>query len=154
VARVASIDIFPKSALLPLPGMKQQTAVLATFSDGAVRDVTAEAFIESSNTEVATADKQGLVTAIRRGEATLLARYEGNYAAAGLLVMGDRSGFVWKETPEFNALDTLVYEKLKQIKILPSDLCTDAEFIRRLYLDLTGLPPQTDDVRKFLADAR
>src|SRR5438552_8856500 len=80
--RVTSIDIFPKSAVLPLPGMKQQTAVLATFSDGIVRDVTAESFIESSNTEVTTADKLGLVTAVRRGEATMLARYEGNYTAA------------------------------------------------------------------------
>ncbi|HMC64575.1 MAG TPA: DUF1549 domain-containing protein, partial [Gemmataceae bacterium] len=152
--RVTSIDIFPKSAVMPLLGMKQQTAVLATFSDGLVRDVTAEAFIESSNTEVATADKQGLVTAVRRGEATMLARYEGNYTAANVLVMGDRSGFVWKETPEFNYMDTLVYEKLKQVKILPSEVCTDAEFIRRIYLDLTGLPPQPDDVRKFLADSR
>src|SRR5439155_330512 len=49
---------------------------------------------------------------------------------------------------------TLVYEKLKQVKILPSEVCTDAEFIRRIYLDLTGLPPQPDDVRKFLADSR
>src|SRR5262249_22583494 len=152
--RVTGIDIFPKSAVLPLPGMKQQMAVTATFSDGTARDVTAEAFIESSNTEAGTAHKTGLVTAVRRGEATMLARYEGNYTAANLLVMGDRSGFAWKQTPEFNYIDALVYEKLRQVKILPSELCTDAEFIRRIYLDLTGLPPQLDEVRKFLADPR
>ena len=50
----------------------------------AVRDVTAEAFVESSNTEVATVDKTGLVTDVRRGEATMLARYEGAYAATTL----------------------------------------------------------------------
>ena len=40
------------------------------------------------------------------------------------------------------------------MKILPSGLCTDAEFVRRVHLDLTGLPPTAEQVRKFLADAR
>ena len=88
--------------------------------------MTAEAFLESSNTEVATVDKAGLVTAVRRGEATMLARYEGAYAASTLVVMGDRSGFEWKTAPVYNCIDELVYEKLKQVKVLPSDLCTDA----------------------------
>src|SRR5262249_1786627 len=120
--RVTGIDIFPKGPVLPLPGMKQQMVVLASFSDGSARDVSALAFIESRNTEVATVDKQGLVTAVRRGEATMLARYEGAYAASTLIVMGDRSAFVWRDPPEFNFIDQLVDEKLRQVKILPSDL--------------------------------
>ena len=62
-----------------------------------VRDVTLEAFIESGNTEVAEPDKQGLVTVMRRGEAPVLARYEGAYAATTITVMGDRTGFEWKD---------------------------------------------------------
>lgn len=152
--RVTSIDIFPKSPMIPLIGMSQQMAVVATYSDGSMRDVSAEAFIESSNTEAAKVDKSGLVKAERRGEATMLARYEGAYTATTLVVMGDRSGFAWKDVPEFNHIDVLVDEKLKQMKILPSELCTDAEFIRRIYLDLTGLPPQPDEVREFLNNPR
>lgn len=152
--RVVSIEIFPKNAILPLPGMKQQTVVLARYSDGKVRDVTAEAFIESSNTEIMTTDKDGLVTAVRRGEAAILARYEGAYTSTLYFVMGDRSGFAWQDVPEYNRIDTLVYNKLKRFKIQPSDVCTDEEFIRRIYLDLTGLPPTAEEVKKFLADSR
>lgn len=152
--RVASIDILPKGPVAPLPGVKQQMAVIATYTDNSTRDVTAETFVESSNTEIATVDKAGLVTAVRRGEATMLARYEGSYAASTLIVMGDRSGFAWKETPEYNWIDTLVYEKLKQVKVLPSDVCSDAEFFRRINLDLTGLPPQPEELKAFLADPR
>jgi hypothetical protein len=152
--RVAKIDIYPPNPTIPLPGMKQQMVVYATYTDGTVRDVSAEAFIETSNKEVADVDKQGLVTAERRGETAMLARYEGNYAAAPLIVMGDRSGFVWQPVPEYNWIDTLVYEKLKQVKVQPSDVCTDAEFLRRLYLDLTGLPPTPEEARAFLADMR
>lgn len=152
--RVVSIDIFPKNPVIPLIGMKQQMTVLATYSDGAVRDVTADSFLESSNTEVATADKAGLVTAIRRGEGAVLARFEGAYAATTLISMGDRSGFEWKDVPTNNWIDTLVYEKLKSVKILPSGLCSDADFIRRVHLDLTGLPPEPEAVRAFLTDNR
>src|SRR5204862_3939952 len=56
--------------------------------------------------------------------------------------------------PAFNYIDTLVYDKLKAVKIQPSELCSDSAFIRRLYLDLTGLPPQPDVVRAFLEDKR
>src|SRR5262249_39767157 len=92
-ARVTGIEILPKSTVLALPGMKQQMAVIAKYADGSVRDVSAEAFVESSNTEIATVDKHGLVTAVRRGETAMMARYEGSYAAVPLIVMGDRSGF-------------------------------------------------------------
>jgi hypothetical protein len=152
--RVTSIEVLPKNPVIPLFGMKQQLAVMAHYSDGSSRDVSNEAFLESSGKEVASVDAHGLVTAVRRGETAMMARYEGAYAAITLIVMGDRSGFAWKNVPEFNYIDTLVYEKLKQVKVLPSDLCTDSEFIRRLYLDLTGLPPEVDVVRDFLADKR
>jgi hypothetical protein len=152
--RVASIEVFPKNPVISLPGVKQQMVVLATYTNGRVRDVTSEAFIESSLTEKVEVDKQGLATAIRRGEAAILARYEGAYAATTVIVMGDRSDFEWKETPENNVIDSLVYAKLKKVKVLPSELAADGDFLRRAYLDLVGLPPRVEDVRAFAADTR
>jgi hypothetical protein len=91
---------------------------------------------------------------VRRGEAPVLARFEGAYAATTLTVMGDRTGFAWQQPPSFNRIDELTAAKWKRLKIQPSGLCNDNEFIRRATLDLTGLPPSADDVRAFLADAR
>jgi Protein of unknown function (DUF1553)/Protein of unknown function (DUF1549)/Bacterial Ig-like domain (group 2) len=150
--KVSKIEVTPALNVIPLPGMKQQLTVWATYSDRSKRDVSAEAFLESSNIEVATMDKHGVVTAVRRGETAILARYDGSYAAATLIIMGDRAGFAWKETPTYNYIDELVYNKLKSVKIQPSEVCDDSAFVRRLYLDLTGLPPEPDTVKKFLSD--
>ena len=152
--KVTKIEVAPVNPVVQRIGAKQQLRVLATYSSGEVRDVTREAFLESANTEVATAGRSGLMTALRRGEAPVLARFEGNYASTTLTVMGDRTGFAWSEPPAYSKVDKLVAAKWKRMKILPSGLCTDAEFIRRVYLDLTGLPPTAEDVRKFLADTR
>ncbi len=150
--KVAKIELVPSNPVIQNIGGRQQFRVVAEFTDGTRRDVTSEAFVESGNTEVAKHDDYALIETIRRGEAPVLARYEGAYAATTLTVMGKRDGFTWKQPPANNRIDELAAEKWKRLKILPSELCTDEEFVRRIYLDLTGLPPSVDAVRQFLAD--
>ena len=153
-SRVAKIDVYPLNPIVPLPNMKQQITVLATYADGGVRDVTREAFIESGNIEVLEAAPGGVVGTLRRGEAPVLVRYEGAYAATTIICMGDRGGFAWQQPAEYNSIDKLVYKKLQQVKVLPSEVCSDDEFVRRIYLDLTGLPPTVAQTVGFLSDAR
>ena len=84
----------------------------------------------------------GRVEAVRRGEAAALVRYEGQYAVAPITVIGTRDGYAWKESPEFNFVDTHVNAKLRKMKLWASDLCSDSEFLRRISLDLTGRAPE------------
>lgn len=155
-AKVAKIDVFPVNPVVQNIGAMQQMQVIATYQDGETRDVTTEAVLTSGNSEVAETVKgyPALVKTIRRGEAPILVRYEGAYAATTVTAMGDRSGFEWTAPPTFNPIDSLVAEKWKRMKTLPSEICTDLEFVRRIYLDLTGLPPTVGQTKSFLADTR
>lgn len=152
--KVTSITLEPQNPVVEDGDMTQQFRVVATYADGSIRDVTAESTIESSDQETAKADANGLVTTFRRGESAILGRYEGNFVVTTLSVMGDRTGFAWQDPPTYNFIDELTAAKWKRVKTLPSELCTDVEFVRRAYLDLTGLPPTPEDVRGFLADGR
>ncbi len=151
IGRARKLEILPVEVTLDLPGQEQQMLVVAHYEDGSSRDVTREAVFSSNNGDVAEV-KDGLVKALRRGEAAMLIRYEGLYAANQVTVMGDRAGFQWADAAEYSFIDHDVHAKLRKMRILPSEVSTDAEFLRRVYLDLTGVPPKVEKVRAFLDD--
>lgn len=150
--RAKSIELLPKESEMDVVGRSQQFLVIATYADGSTRDVTREAHFSVSNIEVTEVNGGGVVKGLRRGEAALLVRYEGIYGTALITVMGDRTGYQWADVPENNFIDQHVNTKLRKMKILPSELTGDGEFMRRVYLDLTGLPPRVEKVRAFLED--
>src|SRR5262249_31800299 len=134
---------------------RQQLAVLAQYSDGWVRDVTRQAQFQSNEIAVAAVDDDGLVRAFDlAGEATVMARYPGQVSVFRATVPLRKETAAYPEFPAANYIDELALAKWKKLGIVPSSLCTDGEFIRRVTLDLCGKLPAPEDVRAFLADER
>ena len=140
-ATLEGIEVFPKRRILHKPAQDQQLLVLAHFSDGAVRDVTPLVTFSSSNESIATVSKEGVVQGQERGEVAVLLRYLNKLTTTRLMFLEDVPGFAWNNPPENNYVDTYVFNKLHQLQILPSDVCTDEEFVRRAYLDAIGTLP-------------
>lgn len=146
------IEVGPPARTLRQEADQQQLYVNGYFTDGSVRDLTALTVFSSSNESVATVTPSGLVEKIGRGETAVLARYLDKMSTAYVTFLEDVPGFKWTNPPENNFVDKLVFKKLQQLQILPSDLCSDEEFLRRVYLDLTGRLPRIEETLAFLGD--
>jgi len=152
--RIERIEVLPSVPLLLGMGQEQQLVVIAHFPDKTSRDVTREAVYSSSADTIASVSPAGLVKPERKGDAAILIRYEGQFAAVPVSIVVPVKDYKWSNPPANNYIDEHVYKKLQQIKVLPSELSNDADFLRRIYLDLLGIPPTPMEVRAFLADKR
>ncbi len=141
-----------ENRVLTRPAHTQQVSVLAEFTNGSVRDVTDLAVYSTSDTEVADVTKGGLVIGQERGEVAVIVRYLEFIESTILTFVKDIDDYEWQPQPTNNYIDTLVHAKLQKLRYLPSDLCTDEEFLRRVCLDITGSLPSIEDARQFLAD--
>ena len=157
--RCVGLRVLPgPSRIVVAPHLQQQLGVVAKFADGSFRDVTRLATFDSSNKDVALPDAEGLVTGRKRGLAAVTVRYLDFVESVYFTVIEPQPGFAqaWDtavagEPAEPHLIDRHVLTKLKQLQYAPSPLCDDTTFVRRLHLDLIGLPPTAEQARKFLA---
>lgn len=149
---LVKIQMLPETRTFLKDGNQQQAVVLGHFSDGSIQDVTPLTVFTSSNENVARAGEDGLVVKVARGETAILARFQDKMATSYMTFLEDVPGFVWNNPPENSFVDSLINAKLKQLQILPSDLCTDEEFLRRAYLDVTGRLPNVSEAQAFLTN--
>lgn len=147
---VVGVDLYPKSAVMDGPETTQQMTVVARYSDGSDRDVTSLAVFLTNNDASAKVTADGLVTAADRGEAFVTARFDAYTVGSQFLVLPKGLAFTWpSDEPETNDVDKLVNAKLKKLRMAPSGICSDEDFLRRATIDLVGLAPTVDEYRAF-----
>lgn len=152
VPKVLSVELYPKIAVMDGEGETQRLTARARYSDGTDRDVTSLAVFSSNNEAAAEITGSGLVTAHERGEAFIMARFETHTVGSQFIVLPKGFQYEDPKTPENNYIDTLVHAKLRKLRITPSGLCSDEQFLRRVFIDITGTLPSAEEHEKFLAD--
>lgn len=153
--RIVGIRVVPEQVILK-PGSTQQIVVLADFTDGSTRDVTRWAKYTATDTTVATVDEPtGGVSVIGNGESAITAWYLSKIAIGRVVspYANDLPEKTFAQAPRRNFIDDRVNEKLASLNLPPSPSATDAEFIRRAFIDTIGVLPTPDETRAFLADA-
>ncbi len=149
------IEIRPAQVVLTGKDVEIPFTVRAKYSDGSDRDVTTlTSFSSSNDNSVEMEMHTGLATSAERGEAFLLGRFHTFTEGSQAIVVPKDLKYERPEYKPFNYIDNHVAEKLNKLRILPSGLASDEAFLRRAFLDVTGLPPTLMEREKFIADTR
>ena len=150
--RVMQIEVAPADILLLAPGKSHQLRVTARLSDGRTEDVTALALYNSDDDGIADVAATAEVTVSNRGLTAVMVRYLGQVAAVRVGAPFQDAELKNVSFPAQNFIDEKVLTELKRLRIPPSPLADDAEFFRRVHLDVTGRLPEAGRVRAFLAE--
>ena len=153
VQKLVNLEVTPNEILFQKAGEKVQLKAIAVWPDGTREDVTCISRYQSNSDQVATITTDGLVTATEPGDTHVVISYDNAVIAVPVIrPVSDKYGDKYPKVATTTKIDELVVQKLRKLGVVPSDLCTDSEFIRRVYLDLTGTLPTATETEQFLND--
>ncbi|MBO5781748.1 MAG: DUF1553 domain-containing protein [Opitutales bacterium] len=154
-SNILRLDIEQEQNLLTI-GVPVKIKITAHFKDGIPpQDITSIAKIKpSADLEI----ENGAITAKKAGFHTLSASHERVFKSAAFFAKNKASPASEKKPKKGkktiyrppSKIDAFINENLKTCEVEPSEICSDGEFLRRLYLDATGLLPDAKTAEDFL----
>ena len=154
-AELKALEITPAEVRFSTADGRQQLKAVAVWGDGVREDVTCLCRFQSNDEAIAGIDPTGLVKAGAMGDTHIVVSYD--HAVVAVPVLRPVSELIDDKFPAVatpTEIDQLVVQKLRKLGVVPSDVCTDSEFVRCVSLDLSGTLPTADDVREFWRTSR
>jgi hypothetical protein len=151
--KLTRLEIFPAEIAFRQSGEQVQLRAVAVWNDGIREDVTPLCRFKTNNESIAEVDEQGRVTSGSPGDSHIVVSYDKAVQPVPVLQpVASSGGSKSLSSPVPTEIDRLVVQKLRKLEIVPSNLSTDEEFLRRVSLDVAGTLPSVAQVEAFRAD--
>lgn len=152
-AKLDRLEITPAEIQFTSTDQQQQLKAIAVWADGSREDVTCLCRFQSNDDSICNVSAGGLVGAGDVGDSHVVVSYDMAVVPVPVLrPVSDQYGDKYPQLAATTKVDELVMQKLSKLGLVPSAIAGDAEFLRRVHLDLTGTLPTSEEVRKFLSD--
>ncbi|MFV0443736.1 MAG: DUF1549 and DUF1553 domain-containing protein [Planctomycetaceae bacterium] len=152
-ASLVKLDVQPAEVLFQAADQKRPLQAIAIWSDGSREDVTCLCRFTSNDDAIVEVTSDGLLTSGDVGDTHVVISYDNAVVPIPVIrPVSDKVGEKYPQVAASKPIDRAIVDKLSKLGIVPSEACGDAEFLRRVSLDVSGTLPSAADVRAFLAD--
>ena len=152
-AQMSSVSVYPTDLTLDSAGQSHRLVVMGNFTDGSHREVTHLSILESSDDSIASVTREGVVSSHRRGEAFISVRLPAFISGVRVdVIPGQQAPAPLAQG--WNFIDEAVYARLSKLRMTPAEVCSDDDFVRRVFIDTIGLLPTLAEYEQFQNDTR
>ena len=152
---LAGLAIEPAEIVFAASKDKVQLKVVAVWQDGQREDVTPLCRFRTNDDTVAIVNQDGVITSTGTGDSHVIAFYDNGVAAVPVMrAIAQATDDGYPAQVAGTELDRhCADETATSSAFMPSAVCSDATFLRRLSIDLTGTLPTPQEIESFLADS-
>ena len=152
--RFVRLNVTPDSIRFNKEGENVTLRAVVEWSDGSMEDVTPICRFQTNDEQIATISKSGVVTGGKPGDTHVVVFYDSGVIPVPVIrPVSDQYGDKYPKIATATKIDKLVVNKLSNLGMIPAETCEDAEFLRRVSLDISGTLPAPHEVEAFLKDS-